>query len=108
MFKNKARSLGNWISNHIIQFDDVGASKESLKNFDFSVDFLSSDRFQYLYHTFLIVSSVATFIYLRVLASSKFVHYLVVVLLAPFDIELLVIGVVRRAFNTHTLIQVLK
>ena len=58
VLKDQTRRFCLAISEHIVEFDNVGASVERLKDFRFSINFLSSHRFQNLDYTGLVFHGV--------------------------------------------------
>ena len=65
--------LGARVPQDVVEFDDVGASVESLEDFDLAILLFDADWFKDFDHTLLVVVQVGTLEDLRVFASSKLV-----------------------------------
>ena len=80
---DQAGGLRAWISHDIVEAHNVGTPKEGLQYLDLSKYLFCADRLQNLDYAFLVVLYVAPFEYLRVLASAKLMHDLILVLITP-------------------------
>ena len=105
VFKDKTRRFGCWVSEHIVQFNDVWTSKECLQDFSLSVYFFSADRLQNFDNARLVVVRIDALENLRIFASTELLLYLVVVHFVPRDIVFVVVRVVFRPFCTNVFIR---
>ncbi len=72
MFKNQGRSSWDRIFDDALQGDDVRASSEIFKNFDFSFDLFLLDRLQRFDDALLVVRDVDRFKHFAVFAATQF------------------------------------
>ena len=55
IFKDECGRLGRGFSQNVVEFDDVGATVESLKDLDLAILLLDAHGLQYLDHALLVV-----------------------------------------------------
>jgi hypothetical protein len=84
-FEDERGSLGLIVSNQIQQTNNVGATRQILKNFDFSLNLLLLDWFQNLDNTFLVVGHANSFKHFRILSPPNFTNDFIVILHANHE-----------------------
>lgn len=105
VLKHEARRLRGWVSQHVVQLNDIGASEEGLQNFGLAVDFFGPDRLQNFNDAGLVVVCIDSLEHLGVLPSAELLLDLVVVHFVPRDLVFIVVGVVLRSLSAHVLIR---
>ena len=72
-----------------------------MEDFDLSLDLLFFDGFEDFDHALLILDDVHAFKDLAIFPAPNFAHHLVVILVAPVDLEGVVVPVLFRAVLIH-------
>ena len=75
-----------------------------MENFDFTVLFFDSDRFQDFDYAFLVVLQVAPFKDLRVFTSSELMIAVVIVESVPIEAQFLIVRETLRSFSADKLV----
>ena len=97
----ESRCFRNVVSQNIVQLHNIWPAKQSLQDFDLSVNLLNLDWLQDLQNAFLIVNHIASLVHFRILSTTQFVVALVRIHIAPRNIQLPVKTVVRRSSQAN-------
>jgi len=93
---DQSRRFGQRIPDHIDQVNDVDATANGLQDLNLTSDLRLLDRLQNFNDNRLVVLCVDPGVHLRVLTTTDLLDYLVVLLRAKLDLEVLVIRILLR------------
>ena len=79
ILEDESWSFSGWITQNVVQFDDIRSTVERLQYFDLSVLFLDSDRLQNFNDALLVVLKICTCEDLGIFTTTQLVVYVIII-----------------------------
>ena len=108
VFKNETRRFFDWVSDTVVEFDNVWTFVQSLQDFDLSVDLNQSNWLQYFDSALFVVQDVAAFVNFGVVTTTKLCDDLIIVERTPIYVQLLILRILCRSLCTNIFVKTLK